>query len=597
MSKQRRRRYSESANQARANDAESRARAANDGSEPSSAASQTRPLVTSTHGEPQPEPAPAAAAPEVAPQLTAAEPPPAALRESGPQPLTLEDIPLRPSSDGMPAVTLHRKQCPSCRERYPADFRVCPRDATELEAVTDAESDPLLGAVLGDAYQVLRVIGEGAMGRVYEARHTRLFSKRFAIKVLHGDLTRQPEVVGRFLREAEATSALHHPNIVGVLDVNRVPDGRPYIVAELLEGDQLGDYLERHGKLPWREAIAICRPICRALMAAHDKDIVHRDIKPENVFLVTEAGERTTKVLDFGISRVGDAAASITKTGMVMGTPSYMPPEQARGARVDHRADIYAVGAILYEAVTGKRPFDDNDPIATLAAVLTQDPPRPCSFDPSLPPALELVIQKAMAKEPAERYQSMRELDQALAAFDVEPPPPSAAEDAPERKSLPQLGAGFWGGHGAPERARANLSALSVAAGVCALLCTIDVSTSLVRLSRGGAPLTAAEIVLATLGSIGLLATPFLAWARHLLTRVWPSTPRVLDVEARTKRVLGSSLVTYGAGSLLVHVFAGAFRTRSSGLLWAGWSVLVFLATAAVGGVVAWSAFRSRKND
>jgi serine/threonine-protein kinase len=584
MSKQRRRRYSESANRARGNDVVSSTHAVNDGSEPSSAASQTRPSLTS---------APGVEAAQPASQLTAAA--------TGPQPLALEDIPLRPSSDGMPAVTLHRKQCPTCRERYPADFRVCPRDATELEEASDAESDPLLGAVLGDAYQVLRVIGEGAMGRVYEARHTRLFSKHFAIKVLHGDLTRQPEVVGRFLREAEATSALHHPNIVGVLDVNRVPDGRPYIVAELLEGDQLGDYLERHGKLAWRDAIAICRPICRALMAAHDKDIVHRDIKPENVFLVGEASEpaaRTVKVLDFGISRVGDAAASITKTGMVMGTPSYMPPEQARGARVDHRADIYAVGAILYEAVTGKRPFDDNDPIATLAAVLTQDPPRPCSFDPSLPPALELVIQKAMAKEPSERYQSMGELERALAAFDAEAPQPSAADDG----ALPQVGVqtaqlGFWGSHGAPEQARANLSALSIAAAVCALLGTIDVSTSLVRWSRGGAPLTAAEIVLATLGSVGLLATPCLAWARYLRTRVWPSTPRVLDVEARTKRVLAASLVTYGAGSLLVHVLAGAFRSSASGLAWAGWSVLVFLAAAAIGGTAAWSAFRSRKSE
>ena len=246
-----------------------------------------------------------------------------------------------------------------------------------------------------------------------------LLSKRFAIKVLHGDLTRQPEVVGRFLREAEATSALRHPNIVGVLDVNQVPDGRPYIVAELLEGHQLGDYLRKStASFPVEESVAICRPICQALGAAHDKHIVHRDIKPENLFLVGEGAARTVKVLDFGISRVGGAAAKLTQTGMVMGTPAYMPPEQARATRVDHRADVYAVGAILYEAVTGRPAFDEEDPVSTLAAVLTRDPPRPCSIDPTLPPALELIIQKAMAKKPEERYRTMREFDLALAEFD-----------------------------------------------------------------------------------------------------------------------------------------------------------------------------------
>src|SRR5262249_19316857 len=158
-----------------------------------------------------------------------------------------------------------------------------------------------------------------------EARHVRLSSKRLAIKVLHGDLIRQSHVVDRFLREAEATGALQHPNIVGALDVNELPDGRPYIVSELLEGDQLGAYLERRGKLPVHEAVSILRPICQALMAAHERGIVHRDIKPENLFLVGHGRARTTKVLDFGISRLttsnGSNAAKLTKTGTVMGTP------------------------------------------------------------------------------------------------------------------------------------------------------------------------------------------------------------------------------------------------------------------------------------
>ena len=206
---------------------------------------------------------------------------------------------------------LVRKQCPRCGERYPADFLVCPRDAAELHEVSETD-DPLVGKVLSETYDVLGVVGEGAMGRVYEARHIRLLSKRFAIKVLHGDLTRQRDVVSRFLREAEATATLDHPNIVGVVDVNQLEDGRLYLVAELLEGDQLGRYLERHKRLEVPEAIHICRQVCQALIAAHDKAIVHRDIKPENVFLVGEGEDRLVKVLDFGISRIGDASADIT---------------------------------------------------------------------------------------------------------------------------------------------------------------------------------------------------------------------------------------------------------------------------------------------
>lgn len=405
--------------------------------------------------------------------------------------------------------------------------------------------------MLGDTYQVLRVIGEGGMGRVYEARHIRLFSKRFAIKVLHGDLTRQPEVVGRFLREAGATSALHHPNIAGVLDVNQVPDGRPYIVAELLEGDQLGDYLERKGKLSVDEAVAICRPICQALVAAHDKDIVHRDIKPENLFLVGQGATRTAKVLDFGISRVGDAAGSLTKTGMVMGTPAYMPPEQARGARVDHRADIYAVGAILYEALTGKPPFEGTDPISTLAAVLTQDPARPRSIVTTVPPGLELVIQKAMAKSPKDRYSSMRELDDALAAFDAGaearshelqrpssiPPPRPSQPNASLHMRLVRL----WDSEAAPEQARAWLVFVSLAAAFYLFAGLVEASVGAVRWSRAGAQLTSSEIVFATPGSAGLLITPLIAWARFLFERVWTSTPRVIDVLSRSKRVLAAT--------------------------------------------------------
>ena len=506
----------------------------------------------------------------------------------------------RPSIDA-----LGRKQCPTCGERYPASFRVCPRDAIELQEDVGDE-DGLLGTVLADTYEIIRVIGEGAAGRVYEARHSRLFSKRFAIKVLHGDLTRQPEVVRRFLREAEATSALQHPNIMGVLDINTVPDGRPYIVAELLQGEQLGDYLERHGKLSVAAAVAICRPICRALIAAHDKHIIHRDIKPENVFVVGKGSQLTVKVLDFGISRVGNAAGNLTKTGMVMGTPAYMPPEQARGQRVDHRADIYAVGTILYEAVTGKRPFDDDDPVGTLAAVLTSDPPRPRSLEPNIPAGLELVIQKAMSKQPSDRYQTMRELDRALAEFDqpdVVAPASAAGPRASQlgRASLAEFNLrDTWlqflkGQASAPDQARARLAALSVAAGACGFAALADFITSSLRLLRPGTPLTSTELTLTAAASAALVIACGIAWARHLGSQVWASTPRVLEVLGRTRLILGVCLMTYAASILAVRLFDGALVSDARGAAWPGWAVIAIALTSVAGAAASWVVQRLRK--
>jgi tRNA A-37 threonylcarbamoyl transferase component Bud32 len=498
---------------------------------------------------------------------------------------------------------LKRKQCPVCSERYPGDFRHCPRDATQLVEASADDTDPLLGCVLGDTYQVLRVIGQGGMSRVYEARHMRLTSKRVAIKVLHGDLTRETEVLGRFLREAEATGALQHPNIVGAIDVNELTDGRPYIVSELLEGDQLGAYFERRGKLSVEEAVGICRPICRALIAAHEKGIVHRDIKPENLFLVGEGAARTTKVLDFGISQVGTTQNKLTKTGTVMGTPTYMPPEQARGKRVDHRADVYSVGAILYEAVTGKRPFDGTEPMATLAAVLTEDPTRPRSLVPNLPPGLELVIQKSMAKLPKDRYATMRELDDALAEFDPAARASGDATDAGRRSAPlhvmgPRLETQFfrmWGGvYNALEQARTSLVIYSVCAALYLLFGCLEVSLGVVRVARGSAPLTSAEIAFAGLASLGLLVAPSIIWTWFLAKHVWSSTPRVMEVLDRVRHVLGASLGVYAGLTLLIRIAASTLHIDPSGIAWPGWGVLSFILAAIVGGIATRGTLQAR---
>jgi serine/threonine-protein kinase len=498
------------------------------------------------------------------------------------------------------AASMQRRQCPTCGERYPGDFRHCPRDATQLVEASAQDVDPLLGCVLADTYQVLRVIGEGGMSRVYEARHMRLTSKRVAIKVLHGDLTRESHVLGRFLREAEATGALQHPNIVAAIDVNELDDGRPYIVTELLQGDQLGAYFDRQGKLSVDEAVSICRPICKALIAAHERGIVHRDIKPENLFLVGEGAARTTKVIDFGISQIGTAHGKLTKTGTVMGTPTYMPPEQARGKRVDHRADVYSLGAILYEAVTGKRAFEGDEPMATLAAVLTEDPVRPLSIVPTLPPGLELVIQKAMAKIPRDRYATMREFDEALAEFD--PAASAAADESGQRRPThvlrPRLETQFfrmWGGvYNALEQARTSLVMYSIFGALYLLFGCLEVGLGAVRVARGSAPLTSAEIAFAGLGSLGLLVAPAIIWTWFLAKHVWSSTPRVMDVLDRIRHVLGASLGTYAGLTLLIRILASTLHIDPSGIAWPGWGVLTFILAAAVGGAAARVTLKSR---
>jgi len=517
-----------------------------------------------------------------------------------------------------------RKHCPVCGERYPADFRVCPRDATALATVL-GDSDPLVGVVLADTYDLLGVIGEGATGRVYEAVHTRLRAKHYAIKVMYSDLTRQPAVVERFVREAQATSVLTHPNIVSALDIGQTEDGRPFIVSELLHGVQLGEYLARQGQLPVPEAVRIVRQACQALIVAHDKGIVHRDIKPGNLFLVGTHGAATVKVLDFGISLIGDT--SLTKTGMIMGTPAYMPPEQASGTRVDHRADIYSLATVMYEALTGCKAFMGADPITTLAGVLTREPLRPRTLNDAIPPELEAVIQKAMSKAPNQRYRSMRELDAALAVFDIrsaglqnvpvihsdamhvdldldlgselseldlEEEEPQDRSQELQREVAAAEPSPFIGplariiGAASLDHARAKLVWLAWGMGVTALLGLIDATTSAIRLSRGGAALTGTEIVMSTLGSLALLVMPTWLFGHYVSSRVWASTPRVVETIRRMRRVLFAGLVTYAAGTLLIRVFSGVLASDLSSLSSAGWGLLLVVVAAIAGLRTGW---------
>jgi serine/threonine-protein kinase len=510
------------------------------------------------------------------------------------------------------------KACPTCQARYPADFKVCPRDASPLIDAPDDGSDPFLGATLGDAYQIVRVVGEGGMGRVYEAKHTRLGNKRFAVKMLHAEYARQPDVVARFQREAEAASGIAHPNVVDVYDVHHTEDGRPYMVGEFLEGEELGGFLTRVGKVPAPLAVRIVRQVCRALGAAHARGVVHRDMKPENVFLVGNLANPQVKVIDFGISKVGDAAGTaLTRTGMIMGTPSYMAPEQARGDKVDHRADIYAVGGILYRALTGKKPFDSDDPSATLTQVLTEDPERPRSVEPTIPQALELVLQRAMEKKAGDRYQSMAELEADLVPFDPDPTSvisessntdptlmsPAGAMEKVEggaqtvlvaNATRPPVGGSqtnLFRATRDAQLARPMIVVFTAVAYLWVLAGLVDALSGIVRVVRGSTGnVTKPEAVLMTMGSLAATLTPLILWIRQL-ARGWGNSVRAVQLADGMRRVATVSIATSGVGALTIRLGEVIVRGQAAEVAWPVWSPILFVASI-LGGLLAFASIK-----
>jgi serine/threonine-protein kinase len=438
--------------------------------------------------------------------------------------------------------------------------------------------DDLLGTTLCNTYNIVRLIGEGGMGRVYEARHTRIAGKRFAIKTLHPEFVRQREVVTRFQREVEAAAAITSPHVVGVYDVDRAPDGRPFLVAEYLDGEELGQLLERVGKLELGRAVRIVRQVCKALAAAHERNIVHRDVKPENVFLAGDPAEPMVKVLDFGISRIAteSGGTALTRAGMVMGTPAYMSPEQARGERVDHRADIYGVGAILYTSLTGSVPFEREDAAATVVAVLTQEPPRPRAIQPSIPEALEFIIQRAMARDPDARYQSMRDLYEALAPFD--PKEPHAV--SPARLTVTRTMA-----EEDVRDARALLVTLVIASLLVLVVSLVNATAAVMRLA--GVALSRLEISLLLIGGVCGLVTPTVLIIRSLKRHAWNNSLQTVQLVQRLRRPLIAAGCTYGFTALLVHLLENVILRVAPGVAWPVWDVVLFGASMVTGGIAA----------
>ena len=280
--------------------------------------------------------------------------------------------------------------------------------------------DPRIGSTIGGRYLVRRLCGEGAMGRVYEGHHVDI-GRRVAIKILHSNFRHSDELVERFRREARAASRIGHPNIVDVTDSGTTADGAFYFVMEYLDGISLESLMGRERTMAAPRAIAIAAQICRALQAAHAADIVHRDLKPANVMLVNHREEEDfVKVLDFGISKhmdmqaAGPRRAGITRPDVAVGTPIYMSPEQAAGISADARADIYAVGGLLYEMLSGVPPCDGDDVIAVLSRKATEDPVPLRQRRPEVPPRLEVVVMRALARNPGERQPSMAVLKDEL---------------------------------------------------------------------------------------------------------------------------------------------------------------------------------------
>jgi len=302
-----------------------------------------------------------------------------------------------------------------------------------------------LGDIIDDKYRIVRLLGEGGMGAVYEGENTRIH-RRVAIKVLHSNVANSDDAVQRFEREAQAAGRIGSEHIVEVLDLGDLASGDRYMVMEYLEGESLNDRIASEGRLSPQTTASIVIDTLTGLRAAHEAGIIHRDLKPDNLFLLSDRGGKKdfVKIVDFGISKFSAMGGefSMTRTGAVMGTPFYLSPEQAKGDRnLDKRADLYAVGVILYEAVAGKVPFDGETFNELLFKIVLEPIPPLSSVVPDIDPHFAAIVEKSMARDPNQRFQTADEMILALRAWLAGQPlaPELAKQAAAARKGSTQL--------------------------------------------------------------------------------------------------------------------------------------------------------------
>ncbi|HWS55916.1 MAG TPA: serine/threonine-protein kinase, partial [Pyrinomonadaceae bacterium] len=312
-------------------------------------------------------------------------------------------------------------ECPQCGRRFDAGVTLCPEDGTPLRAEPtvvsgpsapggSADGDPLVGRTLDEKYRLDERLGEGGMGTVYRATHL-LIERPVAVKVLNRRLVTDEAAKERFRREARAAGRLQHSNAVAVTDFGETRDGLVYLVMELLEGRPMRELLAREAPLDPARAVSLMLQVAAAVAAAHDAGVIHRDLKPGNIFVVQRPNApHLVKVLDFGIAKLaaddtgdGQPHDTLTGTGVMIGTPRYMSPEQCDGVPLTPSSDVYSLGVILYEMLTGATPFTGATPLALALKHSAEQPRPPRELAPSVPPALEELVLHALAKSPQER--------------------------------------------------------------------------------------------------------------------------------------------------------------------------------------------------
>jgi serine/threonine protein kinase len=310
------------------------------------------------------------------------------------------------------------RSCPECTATYPDDYAICPKDGAPLHETTLWQ----IGTVVRGKYRILARLGEGGMAYVYKAHHELLDELR-ALKVIKPDLARDTEFMSRFKNEAIMARKLNHPNAVRVDDLDIAEDGLPFIAMELVVGDTLKTLVQRVGPLPVSLVLDVASQVCEALDAAHKLGLVHRDIKPENIVLIAQReGSPVAKILDFGISRLREETSglkALTQTGMVIGTPEYMSPEQAlgkRGHEIDGRSDLYSLGIVMYRMLTGELPFKAETTVEMILQHLKTPPTAPHQLKPELaiPEAVSSIVMKALEKDRERRFATGGEMAAAI---------------------------------------------------------------------------------------------------------------------------------------------------------------------------------------